>query len=41
MQKFSRQIVQEEKLRLERHLISIVARFPVDFSCRCGQGFKI
>jgi len=29
MQKFSRQIVKEEKLRLEPHLISIVVGLPV------------
>jgi len=36
MQKFSRQIVQEEKLGLEPHLISTVVRLPLDCGCRCG-----
>jgi len=36
MQKFSRQIVQEEKLRLEPHLISTVVRLPLDCGCHCG-----
>jgi len=36
MQKFSRQIVQEEKLGLEPHLISTVVRLPLDCDCRCG-----
>ena len=31
MQKCSCQIVQEQKLKLEPHLISIVFRLPVDF----------
>ena len=31
MQKCSPQIVQEQKLKLEPHLISIVFRLPVDF----------
>ena len=37
MQKFSRQIhvVQEGKLTLEPHLISIVVQLPVDYGCRC------
>ena len=35
MPKFSRQIVQEEKLRLEPHLISTV-RLPLDCGCHCG-----
>ena len=36
MQKCSRQIVQEHKLKLEPHLISIVFRLPVDCFCGCG-----
>ena len=36
MQKYSRQIVQEQKLKLEPHLISIVFRLPVDCFCGCG-----
>ena len=36
MQKFSRQIVQEEKLRLEPHLISTVVQLPLDCGCHCG-----
>jgi len=36
MQKFSRQIVQEEKLGLEPHLISTVVRLPLDCGCLCG-----
>ena len=36
MQKCSRQLVQEQKLRLEPHLISIVVRLLVDCGCSCG-----
>ena len=36
MHKFSRQIVQEEKLRLEPHLISTVVRLLLDCGCYCG-----
>ena len=36
MQKFSCQIVQEEKLGLESHLISTVVRLLLDCGCRCG-----
>ena len=36
MQKCSRQIVEEQKLKLEPHLISIVFRLPVDCFCGCG-----
>ena len=36
MQKCSRQIVQEQKLKLEPHLINIVFRLPVDCFCGCG-----
>ena len=36
MQKCSRQIVQEQKLKLEHHLISIVLQLPVDCFCSCG-----
>ena len=36
MQKCSRQIVQEQKLKLEPHLISIVVLLLVD--CGCGYG---
>ena len=35
MQKCSRQIVQEQKLKLEPHLISIVFRLPVDCFYGC------
>jgi len=34
MQKFSRQIVQEEKLRLEPQLTSIVVRLQKKLGCR-------
>ena len=36
MQKCSCQIVQEQKLKLEPHLISVVFRLPVDCFCVCG-----
>jgi len=36
MQKCSCQIVQEQKLRLEPHFISIVVRLLVDCGCGCG-----
>ena len=36
MQKFSRQIVKEEKLRLEPHLICTVVWLPLDCGCHCG-----
>jgi len=36
MQKFSRQIVKEQKLRLEPHFISIVVRLLLDCGCSCG-----
>ena len=36
MQKCSHQIVQEQELRLEPHLIGIVVWLLVDCGCGCG-----